>query len=137
MKEIIKTRTKGLYQASITKLLNFDARSTGYYAKTLEDKGAISRRGVSINSMFTNICVHARFCLAANAVDMNTAGEKMTENEIPYNVNGHGIAFTQKAVLHAMVDFARVAPNGVILAQDVLHGLVNAPLVIVSCRIQR
>lgn len=125
MKEILKTRTKGLYQASITKLLDIDGRSTGHYVKSLEEKGAITRRGVSINSMFTNICVHARYSIDSNELDMNTVGDKETENELPYNVNGHGKVFSQKALLYAMVDLAMVAPNGLILAQDILHGLVS------------
>ncbi|KAK4509826.1 DNA-dependent RNA polymerase II [Mucor velutinosus] len=123
LREIIKTRTKGLYQASITRLLNLDSRSTGHYVKSLEDKGAITRRGVSINSMYTNICVHARYSIKSNAVDMNTVGDKEAENELPYNVNGHGKVFSQKTLLDAMVDLALAAPNGLILAQDVLHGL--------------
>lgn len=56
---------------------------------------------------------------------MNTVGDKEAENELPYNVNGHGRVFSQKTLLDAMVDLALVAPNGLILAQDVLHGLVS------------
>ncbi|CEP14744.1 hypothetical protein [Parasitella parasitica] len=123
LKAIIKTRTQGLYQASITKLLNFDPRSTGHYVKTLEEKGAITRRGVSINHMRTNICIHTRFCLDNRTVDMNTVGEKEDDNEVPYNVNASGRAFSQKDLLFAMVDFANAAPNGMVLAQDILHGL--------------
>ncbi|KAL9548345.1 hypothetical protein MBANPS3_005722 [Mucor bainieri] len=122
LREIIKTRTKGLYQASITRLLDLDSRSTGHYVKSLEDKGAITRRGVSINSMFTNICVHARYSIESNQVDMDTVGDTGAENELPYNVNGSGKVFSQKALLDAMVDLALVAPNNLILAQDVLHG---------------
>lgn len=91
----------------------------------MEEKGAITRSGVSINRMFTNICIHARYSLETNTVDMNTVGENENENEVPYNVNGSGKAFSQKALLHAMVDLAIAAPNGMILAQDILHGLVG------------
>lgn len=56
---------------------------------------------------------------------MNTVGDKETENELPYNVNGHGKVFSQKALLDAMVDLALAAPNSLILSQDILHGLVS------------
>ncbi|KAI8640410.1 hypothetical protein BD408DRAFT_419851 [Parasitella parasitica] len=123
LRAIIKTRTQGLYQASITRLLNFDPRSTGHYVKSLEEKGAITRRGVSINYMRTNICIHARFSLDSQTVDMNTVGEKEHENEVPYNVNASGRAFSSKDLLFAMVDLANVAPDGMVLARDILHGL--------------
>lgn len=124
LREIIRHRSKGLYQASITKLLDLDSRSTGHYVKTLEEKGAITRHGVSINKMYTNICVHVRFKVQKENIDMNTVGEDDDDNQIPYNVNCDGKIYSQLMVRNAMIDLAKDAPNHAILAQDVLHGMV-------------
>ncbi|KAI8346394.1 hypothetical protein EDC96DRAFT_601189, partial [Choanephora cucurbitarum] len=123
LKEIIKTRKEGLYQANITKLLQLDSRSTGHYVKSLEEKGAITRSGVSINSMYTNICIHARFNGEKTKLDMNTVGNDKKSNQIPYNVNAYGKVYSQRMVLDAFVEFAQGAPNKIIVARDVLHAL--------------
>lgn len=125
LKEIIRTRGTGLYQAAITKLLDLDSRSTGHYAKSLEDKGIIVRKGVSINSMHTNICVHTRYSKDKTQIDLTTVGEDEDDNEMPHNVNKHGKAYSQHDALVAMVELTRDAPNHVILSRDVLVSMVN------------
>ncbi|KAI8364087.1 hypothetical protein BD560DRAFT_403574 [Blakeslea trispora] len=125
LKEILKTRKKGLYQANITKLLQLDSRSTGHYVKSLEEKGAITRSGVSINSMYTNICVHVRFHAEKTKLDMNTVGDDKESNQIPYNVNAFGKVYSQQMVLESFVEFAQGAPNNIVIARDVLHALVS------------
>ncbi|RCI03177.1 hypothetical protein CU098_001578, partial [Rhizopus stolonifer] len=123
LREIIKTRKKGLYQASVTKTLEIDSRSTGHYCKTLEEKGAIVRSGVSINSMHTNVCIHIRFNAEKTTIDMNTVGDDSEMNEVPYNVNAHGKVYSQKMVLDAFVEIAKASPNHTVIARDVLHAL--------------
>ncbi|KAI7899976.1 uncharacterized protein BX663DRAFT_519176 [Cokeromyces recurvatus] len=123
LKEIIRGRSQGVYQASLTKLLNLDSRSTGHYCKSLEEKGAITRSGVSINSMFTNICVHARFHVQKSKVVLDNKGKDKNPGDVPYNVNIDGKAFSQKDVLDALVTFAKDASNQVVVGWDVLHAL--------------
>jgi hypothetical protein len=105
--------------------MNIDPRSTGHFTKVLEEKGAIVRKGVSINSMFTNVCVHTRFNLEKTHIDITTVGDDDDLNEVPYNVNRHGQAFSQKDVLSTLVDLTKDAPNNVILSRDVLVSMVK------------
>jgi hypothetical protein len=105
--------------------LDLDPRSTGHYVKCLEEKGAITRHGVSINKMYTNICVHARFKLQKESIDMNTVGDDEDVNEVPYNVNADGKVYSQTMVRNTMIDLAKDAPNHAIISRDVLHGMVS------------
>lgn len=125
LKEILATRSKGLYQASITKQLDIDPRSTGHYVKSLEEKGAIVRKGVAINSMWTNICVHSRFGTEKTQIDMTTVGDDFEQNEVPYNVNNEGKAFTQDDVLLALVELTKDAPHNIVLSRDALLSMVS------------
>ncbi|KAI8991207.1 hypothetical protein BDF20DRAFT_919544 [Mycotypha africana] len=122
LQEIIKTRTKGLYQASITKLLDIDSRSTGHYCKSLEEKGAITRIPVAINAMRTNICIHARFQASKGVLDMNNIGDESEKAlEKPFNVNADGKVFTEDTLLEMLVLLAKDAPDHAILSEELLR----------------
>ncbi len=120
LQAILKTRSKGLLQADITKDLDIDSRSTGHYCKSLEEKGAITRKGVSTRKMRTNICIHARF-----ATNKETVIDIKEEDHVPYNVNSKGIAFSQTTLRDSLIDLAKDAPNQLIMSDDVLRALVR------------
>lgn len=121
MKEIIKTRSKGLFQANVTKVLNIDSRSTGHYCKSLEEKGAIVRNGVSTNKFRTNVCTHVRFVGNTQIIDI--ADESI--ETIPYNVNSKGEAYSQIAIRDAIIDLIKDAPAQAMLSEDILRALVR------------
>lgn len=120
LREIIKTRSKGLYQANVTRILSIDSRSTGHYCKSLEERGAIIRNGVSTNKIRTNVCIHVRF------VDKNQLMDIADEDaeSIPYNVNAKGQAFSQVFLRDSLIDLIKDAPDRAILSEDVLRALV-------------
>lgn len=120
LKEIIKTRSKGLFQATVTKILDIDGRSTGHYCKSLEDRGAIVRNGVSTNKIRTNICTHIRFVGKNKVIDIDDENA----DTIPYNVNSNGVAYSQKSVRDALINLIKDAPEQAMLSEDVLRALV-------------
>ncbi|KAG2206002.1 hypothetical protein INT47_005320 [Mucor saturninus] len=119
LKEIIKTRSKGLFQANVTKALNIDARSTGHYCKSLEEKGAIVRNGVSTNKIRTNICTHVRFVGKSQVIDI--ADEDV--ETVPYNVSSKGKAYSQVGIRDALIDLIKDSPDEAMLSEDVLRAL--------------
>lgn len=122
LKEIIKTRSKGLFQANVTKALNIDARSTGHYCKSLEEKGAIVRNGVSTNKIRTNICTHVRFVGKSQVIDI--ADEDV--ETVPYNVSSKGEAYSQVGIRDALIDLIKDSPDQAMLSEDVLRALVRS-----------
>ena len=118
MQEILKTRAKGFLQADITTNLGIDSRSTGHYCKSLEEKGAITRTGVSTRNMRSNMCIHARF-----AINENSTIQVDHEDDIPYNMDSKGKTYSQLMLRDALVDLIKDAPNMVILSEDVLRAL--------------
>lgn len=120
LKCILRSRYKGVYQADISKLYNIDPRSAGHYCKSLEEKGCIIRRGVSISHTRTNVCIHARFASDAKDVDMSKAAEKGRRF---YNVNINNQSYNQLELRDAMIELVKDAPGQRILAKDVLGAL--------------
>lgn len=121
LQEIIRARSKGLYQAYITKILDIDSRSTGHYCKSLEEKGVIIRNGISVNGMRTNICVHVKYATKKDQV-MNMEDEDV--DDVPYNVDSKGRAYSQVAIRNALFELIKDAPDNTILSEDVLRALV-------------
>lgn len=118
LQEILKTRTRGLLQADITKVLGIDSRSTGHYCKTLEEKGAIIRNGVSTHKMRTNCCIHARYASKKTEIEIDE-----DDDDIPYNVNSKGVVYSQSMFHDALIDLMKDAPNNIILSEDIMRAL--------------
>lgn len=121
LQEILKTRTRGLLQADITKVLGIDSRSTGHYCKTLEEKGAIIRNGVSTHKMRTNCCIHARYASKKTEIEIDE-----DDDDIPYNVNSKGVVYSQSMFHDALIDLMKDAPNNIILSEDIMRALVRS-----------
>ncbi|CAO3661734.1 unnamed protein product [Rhizopus stolonifer] len=120
LKCILRSRYKGVYQADISKLYNIDPRSAGHYCKSLEEKGCIVRRGVSICHTRTNVCIHARFASDTKDVDMSKAAENGRRF---YNMNINNQSYNQLELRDAMIELVKDAPGQRILAKDVLGAL--------------
>jgi hypothetical protein len=120
LQEIIRARSRGLYQANITKILGIDSRSTGHYCKSLEEKGAVVRKGISINGMRTNVCIHTKFTAKDQIINI----EDDHEDDVPYNVNSKGRAYSQESLRDSMLELIKDAPEQAILGEDVLRALV-------------
>lgn len=120
LQEILRARSRGLLQADITKIIGIDSRSTGHYCKSLEEKGAIVRNGVSTLKMRTNVCIHARFTAKKQLLDIT---DQETEC-VPYNVNSKGETFSQLRLRDELTDLIMQSPDNGILSEDVLRTLV-------------
>ena len=100
-----------------------DSRSAGHYFKSLEQKGCIIRKGISLKGARTNICVHARFVAEDKSIDMSKAVQD--ESRQYYNVNINNEAFSLVQLRDAHVDMIKDAPGQAILSKDVLEALVS------------
>lgn len=120
LQEILRSRSRGLLQADITKIIGIDSRSTGHYCKSLEEKGCIVRNGVSTLKMRTNVCIHARFTAKQQSLDI---ADQEVES-VPYNVNIKGETFSQARLRDDLTDLIMESPDNAILSEDVLRALV-------------
>ncbi|KAI8882241.1 hypothetical protein K501DRAFT_334165 [Backusella circina FSU 941] len=118
LREILKCRAAGFYQASLTKHFNLDSRSTGHYCKVLEEKGAITRQRVTVKGFYTNICTHIRYKHSAD--NGNTIHES---DSAPYNMNTRGEYITVKDICATIIELAKDANEKTIMARDVLYAL--------------
>ncbi|KAI9266422.1 hypothetical protein EDC94DRAFT_516058 [Helicostylum pulchrum] len=119
LQEILRSRSRGLLQADITKIIGIDSRSTGHYCKSLEEKGCIVRNGVSTLKMRTNVCIHARFTAKQQSLDI---ADQEVES-VPYNVNIKGETFSQARLRDDLTDLIMESPDNAILSEDVLRAL--------------
>jgi predicted transcriptional regulator len=121
LKQVVRSRHKGIYQADVSKNYGIDGRSAGHICKSLEERGCIIRKRVSLKGAHTNLCIHVRFASLDKTVDMS----KATEDRAFYNVNANNEAFTQKQLRDAMIELIKDAPGHAILAKDALEALVR------------
>ncbi|KAG1524118.1 hypothetical protein G6F52_004462 [Rhizopus delemar] len=119
LKQVVRSRHKGIYQADVSKNYGIDGRSAGHICKSLEERGCIIRKSVSLKGARTNLCIHVRFASQDKTVDMS----KATEDRAFYNVNANNEAFTQKQLRDAMIELIKDAPGHAILAKDALEAL--------------
>ncbi|KAG2223806.1 hypothetical protein INT45_001940 [Circinella minor] len=105
----------GITQATLTKALELDPRSSGHYVKVLEQKGAIKRKPIAHYGIRTNICIHVRY----NEEDSESALHESNA----YNVNASGVAFTIKRLRARMIDLLSDAKDNVMYSDDILSAL--------------
>ncbi|CAO3624690.1 unnamed protein product [Cunninghamella blakesleeana] len=114
---ILHARKNGVTQANLTTLWDLDPRSTGHYVKVLEQKGAIQRAMVCINTIRTNLCVHARFKNEESIVTND-------DDEIkPSNLSKTGVILTPKVFEETVVNLLTNAMDNIMPANDLLSAM--------------
>ncbi|KAI8342996.1 hypothetical protein BC941DRAFT_410175 [Chlamydoabsidia padenii] len=113
---ILQTRERGITQADLTKLWNVDARSSGHFVKSLEQKGAIYRSNVVCDATRTNLCKHVRFknydSVVGPSDDMKCA-----------NINFMGVVYSQEVYRNRLIDLLKDAKDNMMFSTDILTAM--------------